>query len=165
MMKKILLSTILATVYSSQVLAAADYTIYLTRHAEKESGKNPALTQCGSLRAQQLATMLQDTNIKQIYSTSYNRTMATAQPLSNSTKLPVKQYTPNRLSQLAHQLKKDKTTTLVVGHSNTTPELVKQLIGQQVTAIDESEYQMLYQIQFIESQPHLTILRQPLTCR
>lgn len=163
MVKKALL-IFLATIFSSQVLATNDFTIYLTRHAEKQAGKNPALTQCGQIRAKQLATMLSNTQIKQIYSTSYNRTMATAQPSSTQNQVAIKQYAPNRLAQLAHKLKQDKTTTLVVGHSNTTPELVRLLSEVHVEDIAETEYQMLYQIRFIDDKPYLTILRQPLTC-
>ena len=163
MMKKVLL-VCLATIYSSQLLASNDFTIYLTRHAEKQKGENPALTQCGQLRAKQLATMLKNEQINQIYSTSYNRTMATAQPSSTHKQIAIKQYAPNRLDQLAHKLKRDQINTLVVGHSNTTPELARLLSKQQVAAIDETEYQMLYQIRYIDNKPHLAILRQPLTC-
>ena len=49
------------------------YSIYLVRHAEKQMDKDdPDLTQCGEFRAKQLASILENANIKNIYSTRIN---------------------------------------------------------------------------------------------
>lgn len=141
------------------------FTLYLVRHAEKQASKdNPRLTQCGQLRAQQLSTLLEKVNLQAIYSTSYQRTMSTAQPSATRNKLAIKQYAPNKLAQLALQLKLRKQNALIVGHSNTTPALAELLSEQTVESIPESEYQMLYQIQFNDEQALLTVLKQPLSC-
>ena len=51
---------------------SADYTLYLVRHAEKQTDTNdPSLTYCGQQRAIQLASLLSKTPIEQVYSTSY----------------------------------------------------------------------------------------------
>lgn len=142
------------------------FSIYLVRHAEKQAVKeDPKLTPCGKLRARQIASMLEHTKIKQVYSTAYQRTMATATPFALQQKLPIKQYAPAKLEQFAQQLLQQKENVLVVGHSNTTPQLAALLSGLDVPNITEKEYRNLYQIQVSESGKTLTLLTQPLTCR
>ncbi len=147
-------------------LAHDNFTLYLVRHAEKQSeSKNPALTYCGRERAKQLATLLSNANIKSIYSTSYQRTMSTAAPLSKKKLIAIKNYNPRELEQFALHLKPRKENALIVGHSNTTPQLTQLLSQQAVVAIGEQEYQKLYQLQFIDGKSQLTQLKQPLTCQ
>ena len=145
---------------------ANNYSIYLVRHAEKlNDSKNSTLTVCGKSRATQLASLLSKTNITQIYSTHYQRTMQTAIPLANQQKIAIKNYNPKYLEQLSLKLQQQKANTLVVGHSNTTPQLVTLLTKQTVPPLSEQEYQQLYQVQFIGDQVILTIFQQPLSCK
>jgi phosphohistidine phosphatase SixA len=131
---------------TATALAADANIIYLTRHAEKlDTGSDPALTSAGQLRAQNIADLLKRANISSIYSTDYNRTQQTAQPLSTAIAVPVTSYDPNQLTSFASQLSNLSGNTLVVGHSNTTPELVN-LLGGKATAISESEFDRLYQV-------------------
>ena len=146
--------------------AQDSFSIYLVRHAEKQAVKeDPKLTPCGKLRARQIASMLEHTNIKHVYSTAYQRTMATATPFSLQQDLPIKQYAPAKLEQFAQQLLQQKENVLVVGHSNTTPQLAALLSDLKVPNITEKAYRNLYQIQVSESGKTLTLLTQPLTCR
>jgi len=145
---------------------ADNYSIYLVRHAEKVSGlKNPSLTLCGKLRAKQLASLLSQTNIKHVYSTHYQRTMQTAQPLANQQKIAIKNYNPKYLEQLSLKLQQHKQNTLVVGHSNTTPRLAGLLTKQTIAPLSEQHYQELYQIQYVNDQVILTMFQQPLICK
>jgi len=140
---------LLSSLYVPNVMATDSNIIYLTRHAEKlDSGSDPSLSEAGQLRATNIATMLQKANIDAIYSTSYNRTLETAAPLSELIAVGVQSYNPSALSDFSASLKILTGNTLVVGHSNTTPELVSLLGGDAGTAIDESEYDRLYQLIF-----------------
>jgi broad specificity phosphatase PhoE len=161
------LSILFVFLYVTSFYSIADnYSIYLVRHAEKVSGlKNPSLTFCGKLRAKQLASLLSQTNIKNVYSTHYQRTMQTAQPLANQQKIAIKNYNPKYLEQLSLKLQQHKQNTLVVGHSNTTPRLAELLTKQAITPLSEQHYQELYQIQFINDQVILTMFQQPLICK
>ena len=151
---------------SSFTFAVDNYSLYLVRHAEKLSTvNNPALTACGTARAEQLANMLSKADITAIYSTSYQRTMKTAEPLANKQKMVIKKYSPKQLKPFAHQLRQKRENALVVGHSNTTPMLVELLSEQKVAPLTEQDYQYLYQVQFIDEQPVLTIFQQPLNCK
>ena len=164
-MKKLLLLTCFLSP-SFFCFSADNYTIYLVRHAEKQSDvKNPSLIPCGKARAKLLANFLSKTNIKNIYSTSYQRTMQTAQPFASQENIVIKNYSPKHLQQFALQLKQKKESSLVVGHSNTTPQLVEFLTNEEVAPLTEYDYQYLYQVQFVNEQPVLTVFQQPLTCK
>lgn len=162
-MKYSLLLILLLSAFASQ--ANDSFTIYLTRHAEKLSDqKNPQLTECGSQRAQQLASMLEKVKLKQVYSTPYKRTMATAKPTAKQQQLTVTQYSPAKLKEFAQELLMRKENVLVVGHSNTTPQLSALISELDVAEISEKDYRNLYQIQVSASGKTLTLLTQPLTC-
>lgn len=130
-------------------LVIADSTIYLSRHAEKittNDTKNPELTAIGNFRALNIAKQLSEVGITEIYSTDYNRTLQTAQPLAKHLGLEIKIYDPRKLSEFAEKIKPSKGQIFIVGHSNTTPQLTALISGQSVKPIDESEYDNLYQI-------------------
>jgi phosphohistidine phosphatase SixA len=123
--------------------------IYLTRHAEKSTvGNDPALTTEGQTRAQNIAATLKHANIGSIYSTSALRTQQTAAPLGAFLTLPVQTYNGNldQLPSFAALLKGLPGNTLVVGHTDTTPELIRLLEGGTVPAIPETEFDRLYQL-------------------
>lgn len=127
--------------------AGNEATVYfLVRHAEKAGDESdPPLSHAGQHRARQLADLLQDAAITAIYSSDYNRTRATASPLAAALGLEVKIYDPSGLQDFANELVKQKGRILVVGHSNTTPELSQRLGGDPGTDIDEeAEYDRLY---------------------
>jgi broad specificity phosphatase PhoE len=122
-----------------------ELVIFLVRHAEKQSGDNPSLTPQGQSRASTLAQILKDNPLDGIYSTNYKRTHETATPTASKQALSVTLYNPSKLSEFSQQLLSSKGRYLVVGHSNTTTELVTLLGGQPHGAIDDkSEFNRLY---------------------
>ncbi|MEL6694256.1 MAG: phosphoglycerate mutase family protein [Pseudomonadota bacterium] len=134
--------------------AAAQHEIYLVRHAEKQTGDDPALTDQGRSRADVLADLLSDKGLTEIYSTNYKRTLETAAPIAERTRLEVQLYDASDLDAFAEILKSKSGVILVVGHSNTTPPLAAALGGDPGTAIDEStEYDRLYVIDLTGDEP------------
>ena len=124
-------------------------TIILVRHAEKSP--NGGLTQQGKKRAKILAKMLTDTKIGKIYSTETLRTQQTVTPTAKAHFIPITLYDSNHgllaeLKREAIELSSDETI-LIVGHSNTIPELIYQLGGPSLTDIDESVFDNLYILQ------------------
>lgn len=106
-------------------------TFILVRHAEKQMGDKPALTEAGTARAERLAFMLERVDLDAVYSTRTKRTRSTAEPTAASHNLRVIDYDARELEEFATKLKslyKGKTV-LVVGHSNTTPALANYLTG------------------------------------
>jgi len=126
--------------------AGPDARIFLVRHAEKQAtGADPALSEAGRIRAQELAGLLQEAGIGHIYSTDLARTRDTAAPLAGRLGLPVTIYDWDAMDVLAAELTEPGRISLVVGHSDTTPELVGLLGGDPGEPIDEpEEYDRLY---------------------
>jgi phosphohistidine phosphatase SixA len=125
---------------------AQPVVVYLVRHAEKASGgKDPELTEAGRARAAALAHMLGDAGIDAIHSTDFKRTRQTAAPLAERLGVTIRIYNWDAIEELAAAMKCAGGRHLVVGHSDTTPELVALLGGEPGSAIDEqSEYDRLY---------------------
>lgn len=121
------------------------FTLYLVRHAEKQAddSRDPALSAAGGYRSEQLATWFQDKNLEDIWSSDYRRTLDTAMPLLARSGLEVTLYDPGELPALAKSLLDRQHNALVVGHSNTTPELARLLCRCVVADMDDSEYDRL----------------------
>ena len=109
-------------------------TYYLIRHAEKDrsdaNNNDPGLTEKGLERAKYWATYFSDKNINQIYSTDYNRTQLTSYYVSLDYYLGVQYYEPNELYTEDFKLVTKGEVILIVGHSNTIPQLVNNMIGE-----------------------------------
>jgi 2,3-bisphosphoglycerate-dependent phosphoglycerate mutase len=120
--------------------------IFLVRHAEAESdpGGDPPLTSGGVQRAERLASVLRDAGIEVIHSSRYRRTETTAAPLAAALGLQPVWYDARDLPTLAARLRSSTGRHLVVGHSNTTGEVVELLGGDRGSAIQSTEYDRLY---------------------
>lgn len=133
-------------VTESEAAEMQDFTIYLVRHAEKtDAADDPELTPAGRDRAETLAGLLENEPIEAIWSTDTRRTQATAAPLARRLGLEVRSYDAADLAAFAATLQSAGETALVVGHSNTTPQLSAELGGEAGTPIEEAgEYDRLY---------------------
>jgi phosphohistidine phosphatase SixA len=125
---------------------ACPLVVLMVRHAEKlAASPDPDLTRAGLERAHELARLLADVELDQIYSTDFLRTRNTALPIAERLGKQIALYDPNGLKEFASRLIKNGGRHLVVGHSNTTPEMVRLLGGIPGSAIDEkTEYDRLY---------------------
>lgn len=120
-------------------------TLYLVRHAEKEAGSDPGLTAAGARRATDLALLLRDAGIRHVFSSGFRRTRETAAPLAAALGLEVRGYDPADLAALAETLRDLDGDALVVGHSDTTPALVR-LLGGTAEPLPEWQYDRVYQL-------------------
>ncbi len=128
--------------------AAQPLTVYLVRHAEKQDDgtRDPDLSEAGQVRAGNLAVLLSRAGIQHVFSTEYRRTQQTAAPLAAQLGLTVQPYNPRDLHAFAQQLLKLQGPVLVVGHSNTTPQLAQLLSAEPVEGLSEQAYDRLYQV-------------------
>jgi len=139
------------------------FDVYLVRHSEKISNaENPGLTPQGKLRSQWLAGFFKDKNIGCIYSSDYNRTRETAGYISKSINIDVSLYDARNLQEIADKLTADKRSCIVVGHSNTTPDLARLLKANEVPDIDEREYNLFYKVSVTNSLTKFEILKSQL---
>jgi phosphohistidine phosphatase SixA len=135
--------------------------IYLVRHAEKSTeGKDPTLTAAGLQRTVELAQLLQGAGIGAIYSTDFNRTRDTVAPLAEQLGLEITLYDWDQMEELAADMTRRGGHYLVVGHSDTTTDLVEMLGGEPGAPIDEAdEYDRLYVVRVMPDGTVTTELR------
>ncbi len=138
------------------------YTLYLVRHAEKQTDqdRDPELTPAGEHRSQRLAAWFQDKDIEDIWSSDYQRTRGTAKPLLDSSGLELRIYDPRDLTALSDKLLGNRHNAVIVGHSNTTPELARLLCDCKIDDMDESEYGRLIVISVVDDKTRVKTLQQ-----
>lgn len=158
----LLLTTVVPPVGTTESFPENDFkvtTVFLVRHAEKAaiSPEDPPLSESGSRRSQQLAHILVKAGIKAIYTSQFLRTRQTAEPLAKqlgvaSTTIEIKMSAsnPREVSQESIKEITDRVyerggeSALIVGHSNTIPEVIRALGGDKVPRIDEKEYDDIF---------------------
>ena len=139
--KILILIVVLLLSVPSGVVLADTFQLYFIRHAEKMTTPkgNPPLTEQGHARAAALKAFFADRDLQVIFSSDYQRTLDTARPVAGDKNLQVKLYNPRQLEQLAELLLNTKRNSLIVGHSNTTPQLVA-LIGGEPLELEETDF-------------------------
>ena len=131
-------------------------TVILVRHAEKDTvllGSDPPLSAAGIVRARELARVLGDAGISAIYVTPWQRNRRTAQPLA--TRLGDSLIVVDAVDETVERLRTRHAgqTVLVVGHSNTVPQIVERLTGEAVPPFTEGEYDRLYVVTLVPGHP------------
>ncbi len=161
-MRKRILLFLLAWFFTGNVTATDSYELYLVRHAEKQpdGSHDPELTEAGKNRSEQLARWLHHKDIKEIWSSDYRRTRDTAIPLRSRLGLELNIYDPRDLDDLARKLQHTQRTALIVGHSNTTPELARLLCDCFIADMEESEYDRLIVISVTDKKTQAETLQQ-----
>ncbi len=124
-------------------------TYFFIRHAEKDTSdpkkRDPKLTEEGKSRAKKWAKILAETNIDLVFSSDYSRTQNTAKPIAEIKNLEIQSYDPRDLNNQGFQKKTKGKTSVIVGHSKTTPFFVNKIIGEEKYAvIDETIYGKLF---------------------
>ena len=124
-------------------------TFYLIRHAEKvrinKTDRDPALNEKGMIRALNWRDFFIDKDISKIYSTNYKRTLETVKPIEVAMDLTAILYSPSSIDYKNFISSNKGEIVLVVGHSNTIPDFVNELINDQVySQIDDLNNSNLY---------------------
>ena len=140
-------------VLSCAAAAAAQPAVFLVRHAEradagtpaaKVPGADPDLSAAGRNRAESLAATLKDANVTAIFVTEYKRTQQTAAPFAKQAGITATSITSKDVPGLAEKIKASSGNVLVVGHSNSLPEVMKALGVADVPAIGEDDFDNLF---------------------
>jgi broad specificity phosphatase PhoE len=129
-------------------------TYYFIRHAEKDrsdsSNADPHLTETGKMRAQKWSSIFNTITFDAIYSTDYNRTKETAEPSATKNNLELTLYNPEKIDLEKFLIETYGKTILIVGHSNTTPFFINDIIGQnKYDHIDDNNNGNLYIVTII----------------
>lgn len=130
--------------------ASATTTVIVVRHAEKatDDPRDPSLSPAGQERARALAAVLADAGVSAVFTTELKRTWLTAEPAAQRANVTVQKrpLTGDDIPAYARDLAREILAqhagkmVLVVGHSNTVPDIVKALSGDTVAAIEDGEY-------------------------
>ena len=133
--------------------AVAQSTVLIVRHAERAdagsrggmtSAADPDLSAAGRARALSLAAALKDAAITAIFATEYRRTQQTAAPLAKALRLTVVTIPSRDVQELVARVNAAPGNVLVVGHSNTIPEVIKSLGVDARVEIADSQYDNLF---------------------
>ena len=129
---------------------SAPEQLYLFRHSEKQTGSNPYLTEQGQARAEYLVSLVNIYPHITLYSSNYNRTLSTAAPLAAYFNIKTITYNAADLTALKNQLLAQDGVVVVIGHSNTTPQLASLLSNQAIENMDEEQYGHYYLLNKLE---------------
>lgn len=139
-------------------LVAADRAvIFLVRHAEraddastsdqkKMMGNDPPLSKAGEERAKTLASMLRAAGIKRVYTTEFRRTRDTGAALASEQHIEMVTTQAKDTRALLQRLNREQSPVLVVGHSDTIPEILHGLGIRADVKIGDREYDNLFVI-------------------
>ena len=134
-------------------------TVFVIRHAEREDEpkQDPPLSKIGITRSEALARLLSTAGIKAIFTSQYARTKQTAEPLATKLGLTVTPFTLKTNPANPRQITEESTaevtnkilehagqSVLVIGHSNSIPDVIKMLGGDVVPTIDEKKFDDLF---------------------
>ena len=97
--------------------------------------------------------IFKDIELDAIYSTDYSRASMTAAPTAVKKNIDVQYYNLEDIN--INQFKTDHTNqkTLIVGHSNSTPEFVNKIIGEEkYNGMDDYDNGSLFIVQIVNGQ-------------
>jgi phosphohistidine phosphatase SixA len=125
-------------------LCAGQSTIFVSRHADRFGTEpDPSLTPAGMKQAQALARLLASANIRHIYTTELLRTRQTAAPTARDANVQPVVISQTHFEELIASIRasaRPNESTLVVGHRQTVPKIVKALTGRDIPALGSNEY-------------------------
>ena len=122
-------------------------TIYVSRHMRKGEGDDPNLSAQGAAEAVRLAELLKDRGIAAIFVTPTKRSRETAQPLATATGAPIETYDPRDNAALAQRAAAIPGSILIVGHSNTVPDIVGAVGGTAPGPMTEEDFGRIFAVE------------------
>ncbi len=104
---------------------------YVMRHLDTpRSERDPDLLPGGAARAKALVAWFEGKRLAAIFATPYRRTQQTAAGIAAARGLTVQTYDPADTDALIAAVKAVAGPVLIVGHSNTVPDIVAALGGE-----------------------------------
>ena len=127
--------------------AWAQRAVFVVRHAERaDQSRDSALSTAGEARAATLARHLKDAGVTAAFVTDLQRTRLTAAPLTDAQGLEPIVLPAAGTQDMVDRIKRDhaQDIVLVVGHSNTVPEVLKLFGHPEPVTIRDDEYDALF---------------------
>lgn len=139
--------------------------IFIVRHAEKETGKDPVLTASGNARAGDLMRILQNEGIQKIYVSRFRRTQNTADSLRIQLKIDTVHYAADTLcDDLVNTIMEHRDfgkTILIIAHSNTIPQIIRKLgvADHPYGDIPDNDYDNLFVITYKKEKGKVKLMK------
>jgi phosphohistidine phosphatase SixA len=139
--------------------------IFIVRHAEKETGKDPLLTAAGNARAGDLMRTLQNEDIRKIYVSQYRRTQNTGDSLRLQLKIDTVHYAADTVcDNLVNAIMEHSDfgkTILIIGHSNTIPQIIRKfgVTDHPYGDIPDNEFDNLFMITYKKEKAKLKVMK------
>ncbi|MCR5871874.1 MULTISPECIES: histidine phosphatase family protein [unclassified Sphingomonas] len=109
---------------------AKDVPVYVVRHFDTPKGeKDPDLLPQGTVRAEALARWFRGKRLCAVLVTQYKRTRQTAAPTAAGRSIAIQSYDAADTAGAVARAKSSACPVLIVGHSNTVPDIVEKLGG------------------------------------
>jgi len=127
--------------------ASAQEAVFVVRHAERlDNSSDSPLSADGQARASRLAEQLRDARITAIFATQFVRAADTAKPLADRLGIPLQRVPAAQTLELIARLRAlgPSARVLVVGHSDTVPQILSALGSNGIVAIAPDEYDNLF---------------------
>ncbi len=150
------LLTRLATAFSLLLAAAGCATtasrqsapaFYVMRHLDTPAGeRDPDLLPEGQRAAILLAGWFGDTPPTAIYVSDFRRTRQTVAPLAARLGLSPIVYDPADTAGLVARIRAERGPVLIVGHSNTVPDIIEQLGGMRPAPLVHQDFGDIWRI-------------------
>src|SRR3954468_9456875 len=125
--------------------------VFALRHADRTPEPQDELKPKGVARAKLLARMLAESGVSTAFCSSAKRTQLTVQPLKDLllerlTIVKVSTASATHVQDIVDGLMAlpDDAVAMVVGHSDTVPEVIKKLTGKAVDEIKAGEFDKLF---------------------
>jgi broad specificity phosphatase PhoE len=116
-------------------------TFYVMRHLHTPEGmQDPDLTPEGQHYAELLANWFAQTPPATIFVSNTKRAQQTAAPLAARLGLTPRIYDPRDTRFLVTEIMKEPPPVLIVGHSNTVPDIVQALSGRRSEELTHEDF-------------------------
>jgi broad specificity phosphatase PhoE len=147
------LAVVCALLLLTAVPALAQQTIFVVRHAERADAggggmntpaNDPPLSAAGNERAARLAAMLRSADIRSIFTTEFVRTRQTAAPTAQALQLEAVAVPADDPAAVTAKARAARGNVLIVGHSNTVPDVLRRLGVRGEITIGDLEFDNLF---------------------
>ncbi len=115
-------------------------SFYVMRHLQKGEGQDPPLSLEGQANARKLIGFFAADRPRVAYVSTTRRAYETAAPVAKKLRMRIRRYDPADTAGLLARVLAERGPVLVVGHSNTVPEIVAGLGGERPAALAETDY-------------------------
>lgn len=121
-------------------------TLLILRHADRVANQD-LLSDAGQTRAEELIHVMQKAGISGVYHSEAVRARQTAQPTADSLGVPRVQIPASDFDALFEHIEENHprgTTVMIVGHSNTVPQIIARAGGPTIPDITDNEFDNLF---------------------